>query len=58
MDDSTAQLHLTLSLTIDRATLASGGGSINCAGAVIAFSCEEDGLRCDGEISLQLSFTE
>lgn len=57
MDDSAAQVHLTLSLTIDQATLSSGG-SVGCTGAVMTFSCEKEGLRCDGEISLRLSLSE
>ena len=58
MDDSAAQVRLTLSIAIDPALLIASSGTAASAGAVITFSYEEDGMRCDGEISLRLSLAD
>ncbi len=58
MDDSVDQVRLVLSLTLDASARMSTGASICAANAVITFSHEQDGIRCDGKISLRLTLTD
>ena len=54
MPDPTETLHLVLALSVDSSALVESEEPRGGMSTVITFSCEIDGVRCDGEISLRL----